>query len=296
MYSHYPDPHRMNIDLHTHTMASDGTLTAIELIQRAAKNKVSYVAITDHDTMDSLKLARQEAMRVGIGLITGVEISVTFCEQTVHIIGLGIDEDNIELNQGLFSIRQGRNMRAKKINDDLALHGIHDSLAGALLYVSNPALVSRTHFARYFIAKKYCHTIPEVFQKYLTKGKPGYVSHNWATLSQAIHWINTAGGIAVIAHPGRYRLNATERWALLSEFKDLGGKAIEVITGSHTIAQYTEYAKLAVSFDFAASRGSDFHSPQESRIDIGQLPEIPSICEPVWSKYPQLLDKNRINA
>jgi 3',5'-nucleoside bisphosphate phosphatase len=289
----YPDPHRINIDLHNHTTASDGTLTATELIHRAAKNQVNYLAITDHDDTQSLTLARLEAARIGIGFIPGVEISVTFCGQTIHIVGLGINEQDPHLSQGLANIRTGRDTRAQRIDDDLAAHGIQGSLAGALQYAGNPKLVSRTHFARHFVAAKYCDTMPEVFQKYLTKGKPGYVSHDWATLSQAISWIHHAGGVAVIAHPGRYRFNATERWALFSEFKDLGGQAIEVVTGSHTIAQYTEYAKLAVEFDFAASRGSDFHSPQESRIDVGQLPELPSICTPIWSRYPELLTHTR---
>lgn len=285
----YPDPHRINVDLHTHTTASDGTLSAVEIIQRAANNGVQYVAITDHDDISNLALAKVEAARAGIGFVTGVEISVTFCGQTVHIVGLGINEQDTHLTQGLATICHGRDTRAQRMDVDLAAHGIHGSLAGALKYVGNPKLVSRTHFARYFVASRYCETMSEVFQRYLTKGKPGYVSHEWATLSQAIAWIHSAGGVAVIAHPGRYRFNATQRWALFSEFKDLGGQAIEVMTGSHTIAQYMEYAKLAVEFDFAASRGSDFHSPHESRIDIGQLPELPSICEPVWSKYPQLL-------
>jgi predicted metal-dependent phosphoesterase TrpH len=275
--------------LHNHTLASDGTLTPQALVERAAANGVTYLGITDHDDTSSIAAGRQAAAQVGIGFVAGVEISVTFCGKTIHVVGLGIDEDNLALSQGLAQIRNGRDGRAQRIDDALVEHGIHGALAGALRYASNPKLVSRTHFARHFVEAKLSDDIPSVFQKYLVDGKPGFVPHDWVSLSQALAWIHGAGGIAVLAHPGRYRYNTTQRWALFSEFKDLGGQAIEVMTGSHTLAQYMEYAKLAVEFGFAASRGSDFHSPTESRVDIGRLPELPSICEPVWARYPQLL-------
>lgn len=287
--SHTFDPQRINADLHSHTVASDGTLTAVELVQRAANNGVAHLAITDHDDTSSLAQARVEAAKHGVGFVNGVEISVTFCDKTVHIVGLGIDPDAPELRDGLARIRAGRDTRALAMGTALEAHGIGGAFEGALHYAGNPKLVSRTHFARHLVATGVCDTTQDVFQRYLVEGKPGYVPHDWASLSSALHWIHSAGGVAVIAHPGRYRFNTTQRWALLSEFKDLGGQAIEVVTGSHTVAQYSEYAKLAVEFGFAASRGSDFHSPTESRVDIGTLPELPSICEPVWARFRHLL-------
>jgi 3',5'-nucleoside bisphosphate phosphatase len=287
----YPDPHRINADLHNHTLASDGTLTPQALVQRAARNGVACLAVTDHDDTSSIADARLAAAQAGIGFVAGVEISVTFCDKTIHVVGLGIDESNAALSHGLAQIRQGRDSRAQRMDDALVAHGVHGALAGALTYASNPKLVSRTHFARHFVATGLADDIPAVFQKYLVEGKLGFVPHDWVTLSQALSWIHGAGGVAVLAHPGRYRFNTTQRWVLLSEFKDLGGQAIEVVTGSHTVAQYMEYAKLAVEFGFAASRGSDFHSPTESRVDVGCLPELPSICQPVWARYPQLLQR-----
>jgi 3',5'-nucleoside bisphosphate phosphatase len=285
----YPDPHRINADLHSHTAASDGTLSPLELVERAANNGVQHLAITDHDETTSLAAASARAAQLGMGFVNGVEISVSFCDKTIHIVGLGIDPAHPPLAQGLHAIREGRDGRAIAMGKALEAHGIHGAFEGALQYAGNPKLVSRTHFARHFVAQGICESTQDVFQKYLVEGKPGFVPHDWASLADALAWIHGAGGVAVIAHPGRYRFNATQRWAMFSEFKDLGGQAIEVVTGSHTVAQYSEYAKLSVEFGFAASRGSDFHSPVESRVDIGTLPELPSICEPVWAKFPQLL-------
>jgi 3',5'-nucleoside bisphosphate phosphatase len=286
----YPDPHRINVDFHCHTAASDGTLTPFELVERAAKNGVQHLAITDHDNTASLGAASNHAAALGMGFVNGVEISVSFCDKTIHIVGLGIDPQHPALAQGLRGIREGRDGRAIAMGKALEAHGIVGAFEGALTYAGNPNLVSRTHFARHFVAQGICDTTQDVFQKYLVEGKPGFVPHDWASLADALRWIHGAGGVAVIAHPGRYRFNATQRWAMFSEFKDLGGQAIEVVTGSHTIAQYSEYAKLSVEFGFAASRGSDFHSPTESRVDIGTLPELPSICVPVWAKFSQLLE------
>ena len=282
-------PHDLNVDLHCHTTASDGTLGAVELVHRAAQNGVAWLAITDHDDTSSLAAAKAQAEVEGIRFTQGVEISVSFCDNTVHIVGLGIDPDHPQLAQGLASVRHGRDGRAAAMGAALAAAGLPGAYEGALKYVGNPKLVSRTHFARHLVASGVCDTTQEVFHRFLTPGKPGYVAHEWANLSQAVGWIRAAGGIAVIAHPGRYRYSATQRWALFSEFKDAGGVAIEVVTGSHTIAQYGEYAKLAVEFGFAASRGSDFHSPQESRIDLGKLPPLPSTCTAVWEKYADFL-------
>jgi 3',5'-nucleoside bisphosphate phosphatase len=164
----------------------------------------------------------------------------------------------------------------------LALVGIPGAYEGAQKYAGNPELVSRTHFARFLVETGVCKDQNEVFRRYLVEGKPGYVSHQWASLRDAVQWITGAGGMAVIAHPARYRFTANEEWALFSEFKAHGGAGVEVVTGSHTAAEYVEYAGTAREFGLAASRGSDFHSPGESHTDLGQLPFLPGELTPVW--------------
>ncbi|HEX6364013.1 MAG TPA: phosphatase, partial [Albitalea sp.] len=160
--------------------------------------------------------------------------------------------------------------------------GIRGVYEGALKYVGNPALISRTHFARHLVESGVCSDTQEVFRRFLTAGKPGYVPHRWAHLRDAVRWITGAGGIAVIAHPGRYRYSANEEYALFTEFKAHGGQAVEVVTGSHTAADFAKYADMAREFDLFASRGADFHSPEESHIDLGTLPAMPEWLTPVW--------------
>jgi predicted metal-dependent phosphoesterase TrpH len=273
----------LNADLHCHSIVSDGTMAPAELAQRARAQGVDLWALTDHDEVSGLAEARLAAHALGMRFVPGVEISVSFASQTVHIVALGVEPDNAELLQGLQSIRTGRNQRAKDMALDLERHlGLPDVYAGALRYAGNPALLSRTHFARYLVEQGICRQTHEVFTRFLTPGKPGYVDHAWARMDDALGWIAAAKGIAVIAHPGRYRLSATEEWALLEQFKSLGGQAIEVVTGSHTHSQYRKYANLALEFGFYASRGSDFHSPGESICDLGRLPPLPADLAPVW--------------
>src|SRR5690606_31883906 len=186
---------------------------------------------------------------------------VTWAGHTVHIVGLNLNEHDEPLNAGLADIRGGRAIRARKMADRLASLGIPDSYEGALPFAGNPDLISRTHFARFLVEQGYCKTMQDVFNKYLADGKPGYVPVHWSTLEQAVGWIIGAGGRAVIAHPGRYLYTPMQFDALFEQFKDLGGEAIEVVTGSHTPDQYSEYARVAKRFGFLASAGSDFHSP-----------------------------------
>jgi hypothetical protein len=214
--------------------------------------------------------------------LTGTEISVTFAGETVHIVGLGFDPDNIDLKQGLHNTRNGREQRAKEMSDSLAKVGIHGAFEGALKFVGNPELISRTHFARHLVESGICKETSEVFRKYLTEGKPGYVPHRWASLKDAVTWITQAQGIAVIAHPGRYNFSANEEYALFTEFKAHGGRGVEVVTGSHTRQEFVKYAETAKEFGLAASRGSDFHSPDESHTDLGALPFLSGDLTPVW--------------
>ncbi|SEK17084.1 hypothetical protein SAMN05444746_13430 [Variovorax sp. OK212] len=263
-------------------MVSDGTLTPEELAARAATNGVELWALTDHDEVGGQHRAAAAARANGMRYLTGTEISVTFANETVHIVGLGFDPDDAAISQGLYDTRGGRGKRAQEMSEGLAKVGIHGAYEGALRFVGNPELISRTHFARFLVEQGHCRDTPEVFRKFLTEGKPGYVPHRWATLKDAVSWITGAKGMAVIAHPGRYKFTANEEYALFLEFKAHGGQAIEVVTGSHTPAEYVEYADKALEFDFAASRGSDFHSPDESHCDLGKLPPLPGALTPVW--------------
>jgi predicted metal-dependent phosphoesterase TrpH len=274
-----------SFDLHCHSTRSDGLLAPAEVVARAAVRGVRTLALTDHDEVSGLREARERAGDVGVGFINGVEISVTWSGRTLHIVGLHIDPDNSELATGLEQIRSGRQSRAENIACGLEKAGIAGSLAGARSYVTNPELVGRTHFARFLVERGHARDVQTVFRKYLTDGKPGYVPHQWASLDQAVHWIKVSGGIAVLAHPGRYGLTRAERESVLSSFKDTGGSAVEVVTGSHTPDQYATWAGYAQRFGLLASAGSDFHGPGESRRDFGELPGLPAGCTPVWEKF-----------
>lgn len=272
-------------DLHSHSTYSDGTLAPCDLVARAAGRGVSVLALTDHDETGGLADAREHAARAGISVINGVEISVSWHGLTLHVVGLHIDPQDADLVRGLAAIRAGRDGRAGRIASDLARAGIDNSLDGARAYAGNPALVSRTHFARFLVERGHARDVQSVFTKYLVQGRPGYVEHEWATLEQAVRWITGSGGVAVLAHPGRYRLAARQRDALLSEFVELGGVAIEVVTGSHGPDQFETWAGCARRYGLLASAGSDFHGPGESRRDLGDLPDLPDGCTPVWSLF-----------
>jgi predicted metal-dependent phosphoesterase TrpH len=284
----------LNADLHCHSVVSDGTLTPEELALRAKTNGVELWALTDHDEIGGQARAAAAAAAQGMAYLTGVEISVTFANETVHIVGLGFDVTNPIIVNGLAKTRGGRGERAMEMSDGLAKVGIKGAYDGALKFVGNPELISRTHFARFLVESGVCKDTYEVFRKYLTEGKPGYVAHRWASLGDAVSWITQSGGVAVIAHPGRYKFTANEEFALFSEFKTHGGQGVEVVTGSHTTAEYVEYAAVAKEFGMVASRGSDFHSPDESRIDLGTLPMLPGDLTPVWELVKDKIQHNSL--
>ncbi|MBP7502948.1 MAG: PHP domain-containing protein [Aquabacterium sp.] len=272
----------LNADLHCHSNVSDGTLTPEEVAARAHRNGVELWSLTDHDEIGGQERARDAAHRLGMSYLSGSEISVTFAGRTVHIVGLGFDANDTDLAHGLAATRGGREQRARNMAADLERVGVYGAFEGALKYVGNPDLISRTHFARYMVEIGVCKELSDVFKRYLTEGKPGYVEHRWAKLSDAVRWITEAGGVAVIAHPGRYDLTPNEEFALFAEFKALGGLGVEVVTGSHTVPEYQKYADLACELDLLASRGSDFHDPKESHTDLGTLPALPKRVRPVW--------------
>ena len=282
----------LNADLHCHSVVSDGTLTPEALAERAKAQGVELWALTDHDEVGGQHRAAAAAHAIGLHYLTGVEISVTFVGQTVHIVGLGFDPDNAALRAGLTLTRGGRNQRAMEMSDGLARVGIKGAYEGATQYAGNPELVSRTHFARFLVETGVCRDTNEVFRKYLIEGKPGYVPHRWASLKDAVGWITEAGGAAIIAHPARYKFSANEEFALFSEFKSHGGLGVEVVTGSHTTAEYLTYADMAIEFGLAASRGSDFHSPTESHTELGALPYLAGGLQPVWELLTHRIQTN----
>lgn len=280
----------LDYDFHCHSVISDGTLTPTELVDRAAGRGVKMMALTDHDDLDGLDEARAAAVQHGITFINGVEISVSWRSHTLHIVGLNIDPDHPQLVSGLREVRSGRGERAKKMSDALAKAGIGGVLEGAYQYTTNPNMIGRTHFARFLVESGHCKDVKSVFNRYLVKGKPGYVPHQWANLADAVGWIRGSGGVPVLAHPGRYMsgksgMGKKTMHELLGEFVECGGQAIEVVTGSHTPEQYAEFARYAAEFDLRTSCGSDFHGPGESYRDMGRLPDFPLGCRPVWELF-----------
>ncbi len=274
----------LNADLHCHSVVSDGTLTPELLAARAKAGGVQLWALTDHDEISGQQRALDAARALGLPYLTGTEISVSFAGKVVHIIGLGFDHNDAPLLAGLHATRHGREARAREMAAGLAAVGIPGAYEGALKYVGNPELISRTHFGRFLVDAGHCADVPEVFRRFLTEGKPGFVPHRWAALRDAVGWIAGAGGIAVIAHPARYGFTAIEEYALITEFLGHGGRGIEVVTGSHTAAEALRYADTALEFDLLASRGSDFHSPDESHTDLGSLPLLAGKLKPVWAE------------
>lgn len=273
-------------DLHSHSVVSDGTLTPAELVEHAAAQGVRVLALTDHDDLGGLQEAAETAVRLGLAFINGVEISVTWRKRTIHVVGLKISPDHRPLRAGLAALREGRHTRAQGMAAGLEAIGITGSLEGAYRHAQR-GIISRSHFARFLVEQGHAKDVSAVFRKYLVKGKPGYFEHSWASLEDALQWIVGSGGVAVLAHPGRYDLGRTNLLTLLAEFRELGGQAIEVVTGSHTPEQYQHFARLAHQFSLLASLGSDYHGPGHNYIDMGRLPDLPANCDPIWSGWPE---------
>ena len=269
-------------DLHSHSTFSDGTLSPDELVTRASERGLAVLALTDHDDTSGLAPAQAAAQRLGLTLVNGVEISVTWRDHTIHIVGLGIDPANAGLQAGLAATRGGRHRRADKMItafDDL---GIAGSREGVQEFAANADMISRTHFARFLVKRGHVKNMQSAFKRYLGAGQPCFVPHQWASLGEAVTWITGSGGVAVVAHPGRYLLDSAQMREFFGEFREHGGAAIEVVTSSHKPQQYAAFAAYAVKFGFAASAGSDFHSPAESYYDLGSLPALPPGLRPVW--------------
>lgn len=281
-----------NIDLHSHSTASDGILSPTQLLAHAASRGVQVLALTDHDDVAGLVEADFAAHEENILLIKGVEISVTWHGRTLHIIGLGIDPSHAPLAKGLQKIRDGRTERARLIAAQLDKFGIHGSFEGSCAQAGESKLIGRTHFARFLVESGHAKDVRSVFKKFLVKGKPGYTPHIWATLEEAIGWIRGSGGQAVIAHPARYKLGKNLLEQLFHDFCELGGTGIEVVSSSHTPDQIRQFARLATRFNLLASSGSDYHGPGESYFDLGRLPSLPSECTPIWHDWNIPLDRS----
>ncbi len=272
-------------DLHSHSFISDGQLAPKEVIKLAHQNGATMVALTDHDHLGGIDEATLEATQLGVQLITGVEISTTWRERSVHVVGLNIDSHNQLLEARLHKVRSGRDERMQKISERFAQKGISGVYEGALQLASNPEMVGRAHAARFLIQQGVVKNMTQAFKKYLAEGKSAYVAHQWADFAEAVSWIKDAGGMAVIAHPGRYTISATLMRALIEEFKEAGGAAIEVASSSHKQNEILNFALLAERYELFSSAGSDFHVPGEGGRVMGQPPPLPKICRPIWTEF-----------
>lgn len=274
------------IDLHCHSTLSDGLLSPEELVAHAASQGVKVLALTDHDEVAGLARARAAAEQHGICFIDGVEISVTWKKRTLHIVGLRVNPLYPPLLEAFAKVRVGRDLRARQMAEGLAKAGIAGAYEGARAIAGN-SVMTRSHFAQFMVKHGHAKNVKSVFKKFLVKGKPGYVYHEWMSLEEAVGLIRDSGGVAVLAHPGRYDLGFVNMHLLLHEFRGYGGVALEVVTGSHQPPQYAEFAKLAHRFDLKASQGSDYHGPGLSYMAMGRLPDLPAGCVPVWHDWPE---------
>ena len=273
-------------DLHCHSNASDGALSPADLLSRAAAQGVDVLALTDHDGTEGIAEAREAAAALPLTLIAGVEISVTWGANTVHIVGLNIETDNPTLQTGLTRLRDYRRGRAQEIGKRLEKAGISGAYQGARQYASE-TMLGRMHFAQFLVENGYAKDTREVFKKFLVRNKPGYVPGDWADLEDALNWIHVAGGQAVIAHPARYKMTATKLRRLISEFKELGGAGFEGCSGLQHADEIRHLATLANKYELLASCGSDFHSPAQSWTELGKISPLPASVTPIWSTWAQ---------
>lgn len=274
------------IDLHCHSTISDGLLSPQDLVAYAAKSGIKVLALTDHDDVSGLTVARQAALQHDIQFVNGVEISATWKKRTLHIVGLKIDADNPALKTALDKVRIGRDERAQEMAAGLAKIGIDGAYEGARA-IAGQSILTRSHFAQFLVQNGHAKDVKSVFKKFLVKGKPGFVDHQWMSLKEAVELIKGSGGTAVIAHPGRYDLGAINMLLLMHEFRSYGGVAIEVVTGSHAPPQYQQFAKIAHKFSLKCSIGSDYHGPNLSYMAMGCVPDLPAGCVPVWEGWPE---------
>ncbi len=274
----------MIIDLHSHTNCSDGELSPSDLLKLASEHGVNVLALTDHDTTLGLDEARQQATELGIRFINGVEISALWGTVDIHIVALQIDPTNETLQAGLKATRLAREVRAKSMGERLAAQGIKGVYEGAKA-IAGDEIIARPHFAKHLVATGVVKDIPTAFKRYLVRGKAGYVPTPWPSYTEAVSWIRQAGGIAVVAHPARYRLTMSKLRSLLQDFKEAGGQAMEVATANHTAEEMELMSRACKELNLLASAGSDFHGPTMSRATLGKVPALPPGLTPVWQDW-----------
>lgn len=272
----------MIFDLHSHTLASDGALTPLELLQRAVEKGVGALAITDHDTIDAYR--ELPAKPDNIELIAGIEFSTQWQNNGVHVLGLNIDLHSDAIISGAEFQSGARLTRAEIIGEKLAKKGIEDAFAGAK-NLANGSYIGRPHFARYLIDIGKVSDIQAAFKKYLGAGKAGDVKQHWADLAQIIEWIRGAGGIAVLAHPLKYKLTSTKLKRLLDDFQQAGGQGVEVVSGRQLPYQTQYMAQVCEQKNLLASCGSDFHRPSKHWAELGAFPCLPDNVTPVWDQF-----------
>lgn len=271
-------------DLHCHSTASDGDFSPTELIKRAAKNAVTTLALTDHDTIDGLAEAKMCADELKITLINGIEISTQWEKQCLHIVGLNIEPQHESLQKIIHEAKIMRQQRAEKIAVKLEKKGI----SGAIDFVQKSpidGMITRSHFAHFLVSQFHVSTLQEAFDRYLGDGKSAYVSTTWTPLETVIQAIRDAGGIPVVAHPLRYKLTTTRMKKMLTVFKNAGGLAMEIVTGRYNPDEMRILANYANQFELVGSVGSDFHSPENQWIDLGRLAPLPNSVKPVWELW-----------
>lgn len=271
-------------DLHSHSIASDGALSPTELVKRAHEKGVTVLALTDHDTTNGLAEAQQAAAGLGMRLINGIELSASHLNQCLHIVGLNINPDNLSLSEGIAQQQSIRDLRAKQIAEKLEKKKIF----GAYEYVTQVAgngEITRSHFADFLLANQYVTTQQEAFDRYLSKGQSAFVPTVWASLEQTVAWIKAAGGVAVLAHPMRYKLSTKWMNRALAVFKQAGGEGIEVVTGRASLEEIRISQQFAEKHQLYASAGSDFHAPDNLYLELGRLAAMPVGLKPVWQLF-----------
>lgn len=267
-----------------HSIFSDGVLTPEELAKKAYDNGVELISLTDHDETAGLERMKDAASELGMDFVTGCEVSTDFAHVPIHIVGLNFDQKNEALQNLLKDIRAKRFNRALKMAEKFEELGLHGALEGAREQAANSMLLARPHFADWLVKIGKAEDRQDAFRKWVGTGKPAYVPRETTPIAAAVRAISDAGGIPVLAHPGRYSL---KRWAfdeMFAQFTAAGGKAFEVTTGSHKPGQAEIYAKMAEKLGFWVSTGSDFHF-EGSPAQLGLQGDLPSNLDPVWRHF-----------
>ena len=265
----------MIVDLHTHTTASDGQLTPTELLRAADHKRISALAITDHDTLSGYREAAAISARFGVKLISGLELSSRWRKIGIHVVGLNVKTDSAAMREAEQFQRAARGERAAQIAqrlEKLTAPGLLDRVAA----LAGGGQIGRPHFARTLVADGVVKDVQTAFAKYLGAGKPGDIRDGWADLATVVGWISAAGGVAVLAHPAKYRLTRTRLGSLVEDFKSIGGHALEVVSGAQDPATTRQLAGLCAQHKLLASQGSDFHRPGQRWADLGRFPLVPS--------------------